>query len=1173
MGCSPSKGRHNLTGSQGPFRRGRTLLPGSRESLGESPSDAGGSGGSSCLGQINGAGAGGIQNVLSQKDTLGGGPSLVEVALKGAYPDKLSAHEIKINMIPQGSEAQGDASGKKGARKSKKNKGSKPGKKKDKDKKAPAVEAKVDFPEPLVKAHQAAYAYLNPSIAKYEVLLGLLDQAAQTHLSLQPMTTFLALRYEEVNCGLKEMAEEGEGLLKESGEHLAWPCPLKNLSTTSSKAGDAAEPPPDLLQQLLQYTAQRMRLVGRSVGGIGDTALEEVVEYFASLSELLDEKLKTKRVLEARLGQVLARIESAALRKPGPEDSALYSEDSGIGAESESLAGSERPQNRRESCESTSTTRTGTGSPSVGGSTPTRRAGTMSASGSLTSLDSTCTLTAKDTRDTESLLGSASLDDGEGEEEEDEEEHDYDEGADRQAGRKRSDSSPADPCQLPRRLPPKRIENPQNVEMTLKMKDAISGRIRFFHSQQAGVRASMQAGGSPLNGGQQWTEEEEGQRQPKRPQTAAPGNRGPRKKALVARERRSRSAESLRSKAEDPTLLELERTQKDLSQRLEKMGKGGAGGTSRGAGPKRGGGEQPQAPHSPAAGRFSSSLDRNSASRPSRDKAASRRHSSGEHGAASEDDERKKKEKKAGKEPLRATPPPVTPPPSPGEPSGLLRGRNSVKRLIDTFSQGLEEKRRTPKLLAPLRGVRKCGVPVIPGLEGLEVPPGDSPTSSRADSRASDRTEDLDLDSLPPPPPEVLMDTSFESAQGLTMSDSGDGVSPRRGRTLLPQRTTVTQRLRASMQPVTVLPSRNSLRRGSVSVSPARPAQPDADPEAEEATTLYKQARKIIHLRHSEEPPPDKPQVDSGPRKPTPTRTRAGGRKGGSGATDTVPSTPSVNSQPATPPSSRARVLPTTPSNPSSQHRRLPSPPTLKHHPTPPSPPSPPANRTLPTPPPAGHRQLPSPGQVRKSFSPPGPQWKAPSPPPSRRETTPNSSLASYPLKAPSPPASPRLQRWTREGSSEETTVPLTSPAVSRRFNNARSLFCPASPKLFQAQPCLLPQPQPQPPQAWASSGSSVLPRPWGESARGRLPTSVRGPRPFVRRSQSDRRPSLGVPAQTPAVSVAHSCGSEPSISTHGLEDGPTREEEQWSSQSDLRAANRSASHPDLCIVGHGLQR
>ncbi|KAJ8340998.1 hypothetical protein SKAU_G00332890 [Synaphobranchus kaupii] len=261
-------------------------------------------------------------------------------------------------------------------------------------------------------------------------------------------------------------------------------------------------------------------------------------------------------------------------------------------------------------------------------------------------------------------------------------------------------------------------------------------------------------------------------------------------------------------------------------------------------------------------------------------------------------------------------------------------------------------------------------------------------------------------------------------------------------------------------------------------------------------------------------------------------------------------------------------MLPSTPSNTPSQHRRLPSPPASKRQPTPPSATSPPANRNLPATPPSGHRKLPSPTETRKSVTPPSTQWKAPSPPVLRREGTPHSSVGSYPFKAPSPPASPRVQRWTRENSSEEI-VPLPSPAVSRGFNNARSVFCPASPNLFEAQPCL----QPQPPKAWASTSGRVLPRPWGESARGRLPMSVRGPRPFVRRCHSDHRPSLTLPPQTPAVSVAHSCGSEPSINTQGLEDGPTREEEHWASQLDLRAANRSASHPDLCIVGQALQR
>ncbi|KAG7225145.1 hypothetical protein INR49_014297, partial [Caranx melampygus] len=252
--------------------------------------------------------------------------------------DKLGNQGVDNSTVSQRKEKNNDKQDlteRKSGRKPKKNtRGVKVLKKKDKDK-LPA-EHKVDFPEPLVKAHQAAYAFLNPSINKYDILLGLLEQATQTQVSVQPMVAFMALRYQEIIQGLEEMADEGERVLKENGEHLAWPSQMKNLSSSPPlKSGSAnIEPPPDLLQQLLQYTTQRMRNVSHTVGGIGDSALEEAVEYFASVSELLEEKLKVKRAAETRLRQLLTRIEMASLRKPGPEDSALFSEDSGIGAES-----------------------------------------------------------------------------------------------------------------------------------------------------------------------------------------------------------------------------------------------------------------------------------------------------------------------------------------------------------------------------------------------------------------------------------------------------------------------------------------------------------------------------------------------------------------------------------------------------------------------------------------------------------------------------------------------------------------------------------------------------------------------------------------------------------------------------------------------------------------------
>lgn len=208
---------------------------------------------------------------------------------------------------------------------------------------------KLDFPPQTVRAHQAAYAYLNPNISKYETLLGLLDQAAQTQLSLQPMMSALVLRFEEINQALEELAEEGDLMMKEYGDYMALPSgmvgPVMQITHNMGTAR-APDPPPDLLQQLLQHSVEKMRLVGSSVQELGDTTLEDAVEYYASLSKVLFEKLQAKRNAEQRLSRVLARIEGAAMRKFNPEDSALHSEDSGIGGENESLPGSERHRHR-----------------------------------------------------------------------------------------------------------------------------------------------------------------------------------------------------------------------------------------------------------------------------------------------------------------------------------------------------------------------------------------------------------------------------------------------------------------------------------------------------------------------------------------------------------------------------------------------------------------------------------------------------------------------------------------------------------------------------------------------------------------------------------------------------------------------------------------------------------
>lgn len=81
------------------------------------------------------------------------------------------------------------------------------------------LQSKAEF---ILKAHQAAYAYLNPSISKYESLLGLLSQAAQTQLSVQTTVATVVLHYEEINQALEEMAAEGEQLLREHGHNMKW---------------------------------------------------------------------------------------------------------------------------------------------------------------------------------------------------------------------------------------------------------------------------------------------------------------------------------------------------------------------------------------------------------------------------------------------------------------------------------------------------------------------------------------------------------------------------------------------------------------------------------------------------------------------------------------------------------------------------------------------------------------------------------------------------------------------------------------------------------------------------------------------------------------------------------------------------------------------------------------
>lgn len=224
------------------------------------------------------------------------------------------------------------------------NNGCKRSRLKERLRKTACMQSNLDLPQAMVKDHQAAYAYLKHNIPKYESLLGLLEKATQTQFSLQPMVTLLAAQYEELNQALDEIASEGEQMLKMYGNHMTLPTAqndfLINPDIVETER-NSSESSPDLLQHMLHHLIEKMRLVGDSVKKLGETSLEESVDYFESFSQMLAGKLGAKRAAELRLKQVLA-CQSYALRNLNSEDTALHSEDSGIGVETECHNGSMR---------------------------------------------------------------------------------------------------------------------------------------------------------------------------------------------------------------------------------------------------------------------------------------------------------------------------------------------------------------------------------------------------------------------------------------------------------------------------------------------------------------------------------------------------------------------------------------------------------------------------------------------------------------------------------------------------------------------------------------------------------------------------------------------------------------------------------------------------------------
>ena len=178
------------------------------------------------------------------------------------------------------------------------------------------------------------------------------------------------------------------------------------------------------------------------------------------------------------------------------------------------------------------------------------------------------------------------------------------------------------------------------------------------------------------------------------------------------------------------------------------------------------------------------------------------------------------------------------------------------------------------------------------------------------------------------------MDNSFS-----TVENSEDDLEPHeyldRGRPLINKRNGVSQRLRASVQNVTLLPNRASVRQtsdvGQDTMVRSHPLhhfeqqlENKLDPESEKASALYQQARKIIHLCNAAESTVWTNQAD---------QFRA--------------SSPLQESSPCSlpvmaPPVSRVRLPP---SCPTSVHQRYPCPPAYRAQPAS-GPPTRPASRS-----------------------------------------------------------------------------------------------------------------------------------------------------------------------------------------------------------------------------------
>ncbi|KAM5291654.1 photoreceptor cilium actin regulator [Ctenodactylus gundi] len=1095
---------------------------------------------------------------------------------------------------------------------------------------------KVDFPEALVKAHQHAYTYLHDSLSKYEAVLCLVHQATQTRELLRPMVSFLLLCFQEISQLLGEISRDGEVLLQEAGGKLTWP--LKKAESREQ---------PDLLQQLLQYTANKLQVLHGTAASLTGSFLEGTSSYLHSTASHLDRKLSTKRAVEDRLLKTLGQLESLASGHGDPElqGQALYSEDSGIGPDNESVQsidkpgkqaswdfalepvewkpqlspqtetslsghawqqnpshrGPERPQDcplsrppvakvlpaaqdegRRLGPSSTGPATIASGPVEVGKQTPYEALGTGVPVESQLPPSS-------------GVVHAPSCNEGEDSSPEDKVTHGSLCAGQEEAPRSRPQSSPTH-RESPFQPYSRKLRSSQTQEMILKVKEAISERIKFV----------------PLPPGHQdWAEEEEGRTAiPPRPSTVSGSRRLPETKS------RSQSEGSLRSHTEDPTLQELRRVQRDLSQRLEVF-------YSRAAKQQGQNQEQTLQPRAGALWPYSNckvspsnttsklkaSLTKDFSILPSQDKSfwqKSSSHSEGDH---------------------------MPNTPSPGEKDTELKDwnvrgcptRTSVRKLIETFS--LTESARTsgdPRNSGASPSFKKWGVPIIPprfpiyrGLAPLYPKPQISPAASRDSlvtgiswrppaptfpplaTAEAPKSENIpcdtegDTDQLPPPPLEVLMDKSFtslESPESSKPSGSTLEGTPAAGlgRTGPARGTWASPKLRASMSPIDLLPSKSTTSttklgstgpRGSKGSSnptkltwtlthpPAATPNPERERGAQrqsratKATGVSKQPRKAVPWHHASPTSGHSRISESSLARPTrgphsPEATRQSGER----SPPVVRKTPPTKAHRATQADKRQR------GPPSFQGTAQPSLPAVLSCPSPPLSPGTPS-------PPASPKAL-SPQSTKGTSSRPH-QPKPPSPLPGSPPF--QHTEASSPSSGPSlsPPLSPfQGHRHTRDSEDDQ----VLSAQVS---GNTHSIFCPATASLFEtkspfsaAHPLTSLPREPGAPLGAPAVGlrSNSGPRPKADSQR-RMALCALNPQPFIRRTAPDHQLSVRLCLPTSGFTNA-SWEPQPGQSSRS-EDSPKQDATPWSTPGapELHGGgSRGPSPPRLCVLGQGLQ-